>query len=144
MEIPFNRPYLVGTELDNIAAAHKLGQLAGDGTFTARCQRNLQAVIKTPKALLTHSCTAALEISAYDDLEDGDSHNAIVHIVSTAGMYSASETMLVDRPDTLNIDESLIPRAITDKTRAIVPVHYAGVCDMDIIMKTRRILKFTS
>ena len=100
-----------------------------------------QAVIKTPKALLTHSCTAALEISALlMDLEDGDEVIMPSYtFVSTANAFvlRGAKPVFVDiRPDTLNIDESLIPRAITDKTRAIVPVHYAGVaCDMDIIMK---------
>jgi dTDP-4-amino-4,6-dideoxygalactose transaminase len=138
--IPFNRPFLVGTELTNIAQAHANGQLAGDGPFTKRCSEWLEQHTGCPKALLTHSCTAALEIAAIlGDVEPGD--EVIIPsytFVSTANAFvlRGGVPVCVDiRPDTLNIDESRIEQAITSKTKAIVPVHYAGVsCEMDAIL----------
>jgi dTDP-4-amino-4,6-dideoxygalactose transaminase len=140
MAIPFNRPYLVGRELDYIAQAHANGQLSGDGTFTQRCHAWLEQRIGTPKALLTHSCTAALEMAAILlDLKPGD--EVIMPsftFVSTANAFVLRGVVpvFVDiRPDTLNIDEALIEQAITPRTRAICVVHYAGVaCEMDAIM----------
>lgn len=132
MKIPFNRPRLAGRELDHIREAIGLGQLAGDGAFTARCQSWLAERIGVPAVLLTHSCTAALEMAAILlDLKEGD--EVIMPsftFVSTANavVLRGAVPVFVDiRPDTLNIDESLIEAAITPRTRAITVVHYAGV-----------------
>jgi dTDP-4-amino-4,6-dideoxygalactose transaminase len=140
MTIPFNRPYLAGRELDYIARAHANGQLSGDGEFTRQCHAWLEQRIGTRKALLTHSCTAALEMAAILlDLKPGD--EVIMPsftFVSTANAFvlRGAVPVFVDiRPDTLNIDETLIEQAITSRTRAICVVHYAGVaCEMDAIM----------
>ncbi len=142
--IPFNRPYLTGRELSYIAEAHLNGQLAGDGQFTKRCQRWLEALGPTCKALLTHSCTAALEMAAIlCDLQPGDEVIMPSYtFVSTANAFvlRGAVPVFVDiRIDTLNIDETRIEAAITPRTRAIVPVHYAGVaCEMDVIMDIAR------
>ncbi len=140
MKIAFNKPYMTGKELSYIAQAHAQGHLAGDGSFSKRCGAWLEGRTGAHKALLTHSCTAALEMAAMlADLQPGD--EVIMPsftFVSTANAFvlRGAVPVFVDvRPDTLNIDESLIEAAITDKTRAIVPVHYAGVgCEMDAIM----------
>lgn len=140
MAIPFNKPYLTGNELENIAEAHRIGQLAGDGSFTRRCNQWLEQRTGCHKALLTHSCTAALEMAAIlADIQPGDEVIMPSYtFVSTANAFvlRGGVPVFVDiRPDTLNIDETLIEAAITPKTKAIVPVHYAGVaCEMDAIM----------
>lgn len=140
MNIPFNKPYMTGKELWNIAQAHSNGHLAGDGAFTERCSRWLETRAGAGKALLTHSCTAGLEMAAIlADLKPGDEVIMPSYtFVSTANAFvlRGAVPVFVDiRSDTLNIDESLIEAAITDRTRAIVPVHYAGVgCEMDAIM----------
>lgn len=140
MNIPFNKPYMTGKELWNIAQAHANGHLAGDGSFTKRCSRWLEARTGTSKALLTHSCTAALEMSAIlADIQPGDEVIMPSYtFVSTANAFAlrGAVPVFVDiRPDTLNIDETKIEAAITPRTKAIVPVHYAGVgCEMDTIM----------
>lgn len=137
--IPFNRPYLTGKELSNIAQAHLQGQLAGDGAFTKKCQYWLETKGAT-RALLTHSCTAALEMAAIlCDLKPGDEVIMPSYtFVSTANAFvlRGAVPVFVDiRPDTLNIDEQQIEHAISPRTRAIVVVHYAGVaCEMDFIM----------
>ena len=131
---------MTGKELGYISQAHANGHLAGDGEFTRRCNGWLENHIGCNKALLTHSCTAALEIAAIlADLQPGD--EVIMPsftFVSTANAFvlRGAVPVFVDiRPDTLNIDEALIEDAITDKTKAIVVVHYAGVaCEMDAIM----------
>jgi len=138
--IPFNKPYMTGRELDYIAQAHAAGHLSGDGPFTRRCHAWLEQHSGARKALLTHSCTAALEIAAMLlDLQPGD--EVIMPsftFVSTANAFvlRGAVPVFVDiRPDTLNIDEALIEQAITPRTRAICVVHYAGVaCEMDTIM----------
>ncbi|OGQ52399.1 MAG: dTDP-4-amino-4,6-dideoxygalactose transaminase [Deltaproteobacteria bacterium RIFCSPLOWO2_02_FULL_53_8] len=141
MAIPFNKPYLTGNELQNIAEAHRIGQLAGDGSFTRRCNQWLEQRTGCHKALLTHSCTAALEMAAIlADIQPGDEVIMPSYtFVSTANAFvlRGGVPVFVDtRPDTLNIDETLIEAAITPKTKAIVPVHYAGVaCEMDAIME---------
>jgi dTDP-4-amino-4,6-dideoxygalactose transaminase len=119
VRIPFNRPHLTGREFTYISEAVEGGQLAGNGPFTQRCHAWLEHELGYARALLTHSCTAALEIAA---------------------LLRGARPVFVDiRPDTLNIDESLIEAAITERTRAIVPVHYGGVaCDMDSIMEIAR------
>lgn len=139
--IPFNKPYMTGKELWNIAQAHAKGHLAGDGGFTKQCHRWLEESTGCHKALLTHSCTAALEMSALlADLQPGD--EVIMPsftFVSTANAFvlRGAVPVFVDiRPDTLNLDERLVEAAITSRTRAIVPVHYAGVpCEMDPLME---------
>ncbi len=137
--IPFNKPYLTGRELSYIAEAHLNGKLAGDGAFTRRCQGWLEG-FGTAKALLTHSCTAALEMAAIlCNIGPGDEVILPSYtFVSTANAFvlrGATPVFVDIRPDTLNIDETLIEAAITPRTRAIVPVHYAGVaCEMDTIM----------
>jgi dTDP-4-amino-4,6-dideoxygalactose transaminase len=139
MKVPFNRPLTSGAELTNIAEVIRSGCLAGDGSFTARCNAWLEAHTGSGKVLLTHSGTAALEMAALlCDLKPGDE----VILPSFTFVSSANAFVLrgavpvfVDiRPDTLNIDEQLIEAAVTPRTRAIVPVHYAGVsCEMDAI-----------
>jgi dTDP-4-amino-4,6-dideoxygalactose transaminase len=142
--IPFNRPYLTGRELSYIAEAHLNGQLAGDGLFTRRCQRWLEELGGSPKALLTHSCTAALEMAAIlCDIQPGDEVIMPSYtFVSTANAFvlRGAVPVFVDiRIDTLNIDETKIEAAITPRTKAIVPVHYAGVaCEMDTILDIAR------
>ncbi|QFY41394.1 dTDP-4-amino-4,6-dideoxygalactose transaminase [Candidatus Methylospira mobilis] len=142
--IPFNRPWMTGKELSNIAEAHANMHLAGDGPFTRRCHEWLEQRSGCVKALLTHSCTAALEMAALLlDIQPGD--EVILPswtFVSTANAFvlRGGVPVFVDiREDTLNLDERLIEAAITPKTRVIVPVHYAGVsCDMDAIMEIAR------
>ena len=139
--IGFNSPYLTSQEIIFIQEAATKNQLAGDGIFTNKCSKWLENKISCHKALLTHSCTAALEMAAIlADIKEGD--EVIMPsftFVSTANAFviRGAVPVFVDvRPDTLNIDESLIEDAITPKTKAIVPVHYAGVpCEMDVIMK---------
>ncbi len=144
MKIPFNKPYLTGKELHFIAEANALGQLAGDGYFTKCCSNWLEHRTGCQKALLTHSCTAALEMAAMlADIQPGDEVIMPSYtFVSTANAFvlRGGVPVFVDiRPDTLNIDETLIAEAITAKTKAIVPVHYAGVaCEMDTIMDIAR------
>ena len=141
MKIPFNKPYMTGKELEYISEAHSLGHLSGDGSFTRRCQRWMEEQTGCDKALLTHSCTAALEMAAIlAELHPGDEVIMPSYtFVSTANAFVLRGVVpvFVDiRPDTLNLDESMIEQAITDKTRVIVPVHYAGVaCEMDTIME---------
>ncbi len=144
MNIPFNKPHMTGKELWYIAQAHANGHLAGDWNFTRQCSRWLEARTGASRALLTHSCTAALEMAAIlADLEPGDEVIMPAYtFVSTANAFvlRGAVPVFVDvRPDTLNIDERLIEAAITERTRAIVPVHYAGVaCEMDAIMDIAR------
>ena len=138
--IPFNKPYMTGRELWYIAQAHTNGHLAGDGMFTKKCHDWLEARTGTHKALLTHSCTAALDMAAMlADIQPGDEVIMPSYtFVSTANAFvlRGGIPVFVDiRPDTLNIDETLIAAAITPRTRAIVAVHYAGVaCEMNTIM----------
>lgn len=138
--IPFNRPYMTGKELLYIAEAHLNHILAGDGPFTKRCHSWLEEFSGCTKALLTHSCTAALEMAAILlDIQPGDEVIMPSYtFVSTANAFvlRGAVPVFVDvRDDTLNLDERLIEAAITPRTRAIVPVHYAGVaCEMDTIM----------
>jgi dTDP-4-amino-4,6-dideoxygalactose transaminase len=138
-QIPFNRPLVAGHELEYIRQAIANRHLSGNGPFTVRCQEWLQRRLGAPKALLTHSCTAALEMAAIlAGVGPGD--EVIMPsftFVSTANAFvlrGATPVFVDIREDTCNIDQSLIESAITPKTKAIVPVHYAGVaCDMDRI-----------
>ena len=138
--IPFNAPPVVGSELEYMQAAMSSGKLCGDGGFTRRCQQWMEQRFGSAKVLLTPSCTASLEMAALLlDIQPGDEVIMPSYtFVSTANAFvlRGAKIIFVDvRPDTLNIDETLIEAAITDKTRAIVPVHYAGVaCEMDAIM----------
>ncbi|PHQ58509.1 MAG: dTDP-4-amino-4,6-dideoxygalactose transaminase [Porticoccus sp.] len=140
-KIPFNRPYMTGKELHYITEAKTGNMLAGDGPFTKRCHGWLENKTGCNKALLTHSCTAALEMVALLlDIEPGDEIIMPSYtFVSTANAFvlRGGVPVFVDiREDTLNLDERLIESAITPRTRAIVPVHYAGVaCEMDNIME---------
>ncbi len=139
--IPFNRPYMTGKELFYIAQAHFDGALAGDGPFTRRCHALLEERTGCTKALLTHSCTAALEIAAL--LLDCAAGDEVIMpsytFVSTANAFAlrGATPVFVDvREDTLNLDERLVEQAITPNTKAIVAVHYAGVaCEMDALLK---------
>ncbi len=139
MKIPFNRASLVGHETDNVLKAFADMHIAGDGSFTRRCHELLQAAVGAPKALLTTSCTHALEMTALLlDIQPGD--EVIIPsftFVSTANAFvlRGARPVFIDvRPDTLNMDERLLDAKTTAKTRAIVPVHYAGVgCNMDVI-----------
>lgn len=140
MRIPFNRPRPVGNEIEYIHQAIENGHLSGNGIFTKRCQAWLQERVGCAKVLLTQSCTAALEMSAIlADIQPGDEIiMPSFTFVSTANAFvlRGGVPVFVDiRPDTLNIDEKRIAEAITPKTKAIVPVHYAGVgCEMDDIL----------
>lgn len=144
MSIPFNKPFIVGKELYYIAQAVLEGHIAGDGIFTRKCHELLEEKFQAKKVLLTHSCTAALEVAALlCDIQPGD--EVILPsftFVSTANAFClrGARPVFVDiRPDTLNIDETLIDKAVTKHTKAIVPVHYAGVaCEMDTIMAIAR------
>ncbi|MDD4940738.1 MAG: dTDP-4-amino-4,6-dideoxygalactose transaminase [Candidatus Omnitrophica bacterium] len=137
--IPFNKPFIAGNELKYIHAAVKSGQLAGNGAFTKMCQRHLEQRFGFGKVLMTHSATAALEMSAIlCDIKAGD--EVILPsftFVSTANAFylRGAKLKFVDiRPDTLNIDERLVEKTVTKRTRLICPVHYAGVgCRMDVI-----------
>lgn len=138
--IPFNRPYTTGKEQANIEVALKNHHLSGDGAFTRRCHQWLEQRTGCAKALLTHSCTSALDLAAILlDLKSGD--EVIMPsftFVSTANAFvlRGAIPVFVDiREDTLNLDERRIEAAITSRTRAIAPVHYAGVaCEMDPIV----------
>jgi len=141
MQIPFNKPFIVGKELLYIEQAVKGGNLAGDGPFTKKCAAWMEHHFTANKVLLVHSCTAALEISAIlCDLQPGDEvivpSYTFVSTVNAFVLRGAKPVFCDIRPDTMNMDESKIEALITPRTKVIVPVHYAGVsCDMDRIMK---------
>lgn len=142
--IPFNRSCLMGREQEYIAQAMTIGQIAGDQTFTRRCHKLLEETVGVQRALLTTSCTHALEMSAIL-LNLGPGDEVIVPsftFVSTANAYvlRGAKPVFIDiRPDTLNLDERRLEALITPRTKAIVVVHYAGVgCEMDAIMKIAR------
>ena len=138
--IPFNRPFIAGKELFYISQAVLGGHLAGDGRFTKLCNRWMEDKFGARDVMLTNSCTAALEICALlADIQPGDEVIMPSYtFVSTANAFAlrgAHIRFVEIRPDTLNMDETLIEEAITDRTKAIVPVHYAGVaCEMDTIL----------
>ena len=139
--IRFNVPPFTGKEMDYIKKAVENQKICGDGEFTKKCNEWLENKKRTPKALLTTSCTHATEMAAIlSDIKPGDEVIMPSYtFVSTADAFvlRGAKAVFVDvRPDTMNIDENLIEDAITDKTKAIVPVHYAGVsCEMDKIME---------
>jgi dTDP-4-amino-4,6-dideoxygalactose transaminase len=139
--IPFNKPYFTGNELNYIRMSHEEGNLSGDGIFTEKSSAWLENHTGAKKVLITHSCTAALEMAAIlANIQPGDEVIMPSYtFVSTANAFvlRGGVPVFVDiRQDTLNIDEKLIESAITPRTKAIVPVHYAGVaCEMDTIMQ---------
>ena len=140
--IPFNRSSLRGRELEYISDTIRIGQVAGDQTYSRKCQAFLRELLGVRCALVTTSCTHALEMTALL-LDIGPGDEVIVPsftFVSTANafaLHGARPVFCDIRPDTLNIDESQIERAITPRTKAIVPVHYAGVgCEMDTIWRS--------
>jgi len=141
--VPFNTPHLVGEELQAIAEALEM-RLAGDGQFTKRCHAWLESRHGVPRALLTHSCTAALEMAALLlEIAPGDEIIMPSYTFSStanAFVLRGGVPVFVDiRADTLNIDERLVEAAVTPRTKAIVPVHYAGVaCEMDTIADVAR------
>jgi dTDP-4-amino-4,6-dideoxygalactose transaminase len=137
--LPFNRPYLTGREFEYMQRAVEHGHLSGDGRFTAQCQAWLKDRLGCRHALLTHSCTGALEMAALlAELEPGDEIlMPSFTFVSTANAFvlRGARPVFIDiRSDTLNIDETVLEEAITPRTRAVVAVHYAGVpCEMETI-----------
>ncbi len=138
--IPFNRPCLMGNEQAYILQAITNGHAAGDGAFTKQCHAFLETTLGVPKALLTTSCTHALEMAALLlDLRAGDEvifpSFTFVSTVNAFVLRGVRPIFADVRPDTLNLDERRLERLITPRTRAIVPVHYAGVgCEMDAIL----------
>jgi dTDP-4-amino-4,6-dideoxygalactose transaminase len=139
--IPFNRPYICGKEFEYIREAIEQGHISGDGPFSKKCHRLIEEIAGCSRALLTTSCTDALEMAALLlDIAPGD--EVIVPsftFVSTANAFALRGAKIVFadiRSDTLNLDETALDGLITDRTRAIVPVHYAGVgCEMDTILR---------
>ncbi|MBN1365849.1 MAG: dTDP-4-amino-4,6-dideoxygalactose transaminase [Syntrophaceae bacterium] len=141
IQIPFNKPFIIGNELSYITqAVMENSHIAGDGPFTKKCEAWLEKRLGCRKVLLTNSCTAALEMSAMlSDIQPGDEIIMPSYtFVSTANSFvlRGGVPVFVDiRRDTFNINEKMIEKAITPRTKAILPVHYAGVsCEMDIIM----------
>lgn len=140
LDIPFNKPFMTGKELDYIANSHANGQFAGDGPYTSKCHRWIEQKSNCHKALLTHSCTAALEICALLlDIKEGDEvimPSYTFPSTANAFVLRGGIPVFIDiREDTLNLDENLLEAAITGNTKAIVPVHYAGIsCEMDKIL----------
>lgn len=139
-KIPFNKPYLTGNEIECILDAHSNGKLAGDGKYTALASGLVEEITNSTKALITHSCTAALEMIAIllDLTEDDEVIMPSFTFVSTANAFvlRGATPVFVDIDSlSLNIDPSAVKAAITPKTKAIVVVHYAGVCcDMDEVL----------
>jgi dTDP-4-amino-4,6-dideoxygalactose transaminase len=137
--IPFNRPALVGNEIEYIGETIQQGHISGDGLFTKKCHALLEEYLAVPKALLTTSCSHALEMSALLlDIQAGDEvivpSFTFVTTVNSFVLRGAKPVFIDIRPDTLNMDETQLERLITSRTKAIVPVHYAGVgCEMDTI-----------
>ncbi|MBM3125055.1 MAG: dTDP-4-amino-4,6-dideoxygalactose transaminase [Chloroflexi bacterium] len=140
MKVDFNRPVFFGKEFENIRQALENNHISGDGPFTRRCHSWLEAELAVPRALLTTSCTHALEMAALLlEIEPGDEvilpDFTFVSTVNAFVLRGARPVFVDVRPDTLNLDESKLEAAVTSRTRAIVPVHYAGVgCEMDAIL----------
>ena len=139
--IPFNRPCFEGKELVYIAEAVGSGHISGDGPFSLRCQKFIEERLGVPKVFLTTACTAALEMAAILlRIKPGDEvivpSFTFVSTVNAFVLHGAKPVFIDVRPDTLNMDESLLEALITPKTKAIVPVHYAGVaCEMEAILE---------
>ena len=142
--IPFSKPFIIGKELEYIAQSIINGKISGDGFYTKKCHALMEEKFKARKVLLTHSCTAALEMAALlCNIQEGDEVILPSYtFVSTANAFylRGAKLVFVDiRPDTLNMDETKLPALITDRTKVIVPVHYAGVaCEMDTILDIAR------
>ena len=140
-KIPFNKPAFEGKELAYMAQAVGAGKISGDGEFTHKCHAFLEKQLGVRKALLTTSCTDALEMSALLlGIKPGDEviapSYAFTSTVNAFVLHGAIPVFIDIRPDTLNMDESLIERLITSRTKAIVVLHYAGVgCEMDTILE---------
>jgi dTDP-4-amino-4,6-dideoxygalactose transaminase len=138
--VPFNRPFIAGKELFYVAQAVTMGNIAGDGHFTQLCREHLEREYGIHRVLMTPSCTAALEMAAQlCELKPGDEvimpSFTFVSTASAVARLGAVPRFIDVRPDTLNLDEELIEAAINDRTRAVWPVHYAGVgCEMDRIL----------
>ena len=138
--IPFNRPSFEGREHEYLEAAIASGQISGDGVFTKRCHSYLESEVGVVKALLTTSCTHALEMMAILlDIKEGDEvilpSFTFVSTVNAFVLRGAKPVFVDIRPDTLNFDERQFDELVTERTRAAVPVHYAGVgCEMDVIL----------
>lgn len=139
--IPFNRPSLIGQEMEYLAQAVANGHISGDGEFTKRCHRLLEETIGAQKALLTTSCTHALEMSALlAGIQPGDEvivpSFTFVSTINAFVLRGARPVFADIKPDTLNLDEDKIQRLIRSQAKAILPVHYAGVaCEMDRILE---------
>jgi len=139
--IPFNRPCLAGNELQYITQVIEYGHTSGDGAYTRKCQLLLEQALGVPRVLLTTSCTHALEMAALLlDIRPGDEvivpSFTFVSTVNAFVLRGARPIFIDIRPDTLNLDETRLERLITPRTKAIVPVHYAGVgCELDAIME---------
>ncbi|MBC8107970.1 MAG: dTDP-4-amino-4,6-dideoxygalactose transaminase [Anaerolineae bacterium] len=144
MTIPFNRSSLLGREMEYIASAMSVGQIAGDQQFTRKCQALLEQTLGVRKALITSSCTHALEMAALLlDIKPGDEvivpAFTFVSTVNAFVLRGATPVFIDVRSDTLNLDERKLESLITPRTRAIVPVHYAGVgCEMEVICETAK------
>ena len=144
LRVDFNRPVIVGREMEYMSEAIANAHISGDGPFTKKCHALLQDALGVPKALLTTSCTHALEMAAILlNVQDGDEvivpDFTFVSTVNAFVLRGARPIFLDIRPDTLNMDESKLEAAITPRTKAILPVHYAGVgCEMDIVMDVAR------
>jgi dTDP-4-amino-4,6-dideoxygalactose transaminase len=138
--LPFNRPHATGRESEYIRQAIANGHLSGNGPFTERCAQWLQDRTGTARALLTSSCTAALELAVIlAGVGPGDEvlmpSFTFVSTASAVALRGATPVFVEVRPDTLNLDETALAAALTSRTKAILPVHYAGVsCEMDTIM----------
>lgn len=140
-KIPFNKPYLVSGSENYLCKAVSNMHLSGDGPFTKKCHALLEQVLGVPKTLLTTSCTHALEMAALLlDIKPGDEvivpSFTFVSTINAFVLRGAKPIFIDIRPDTLNMDEKLLGKLITKKTRAILPVHYGGIsCEMDSILK---------
>jgi dTDP-4-amino-4,6-dideoxygalactose transaminase len=139
-KIPFNKARLAGNEIRYIAEAVDSGHISGDGPFTKRCQEFLEQALNVPKVLLTTSCTHALEMAALLlNIQPGDEvivpSFTFVSTVNAFVLRGARPVFIDIRPDTLNLDDARLERLITRRTKAILPVHYAGVgCEMDAVL----------
>lgn len=138
--VDFNKPVIAGKEMEYIAEAIAAGHISGDGKFTKKCQTLLESTLGVPRALLTTSCTHALEMAALLlDIQPGDEvivpSFTFVSTVNAFVLRGAKPIFADIRPDTLNMDENQLDGLFSSRTRAVVPVHYAGVgCEMDVIL----------
>lgn len=141
LQIPFNRPFTAGKEFEYIQQAIQNMDLSGDGAITKKCHALLEQILEVPKVLLTTSCTHALEMAALLlDIKPGDEvivpSFTFVSTINAFVLRGACPVFIDIRPDTLNLDETKLEQLITPRTKAIVPVHYAGVgCEMDAILE---------